>query len=211
MRETCARVLAAALMTGAVAFVVAMPALFGPEPDASAPVAAPPSSLRRSVHVTAQRAQARRAVERPPGAQMIPNRSRPRTVHPGSGVTASRSPIGRLRPASAGRSEEHPATTPAPTPVPEPPPATETRQLAATTPPATAPEPASANDHGHHKNKARQKEKQKGDRGERPEDESCSAPAPATQPAAPPTAPVEGEDGGKGNGKAKGHDKRGDH
>jgi hypothetical protein len=52
MRETCARVLAAALMTGAIASVVAMSALFDtPREAAQAPIA-PPSSLERSVRVT---------------------------------------------------------------------------------------------------------------------------------------------------------------
>jgi hypothetical protein len=49
MRETCARVLAAALMTGAIAGTVAMSALFGPPSGADRPISAPPSSLERSV------------------------------------------------------------------------------------------------------------------------------------------------------------------
>jgi hypothetical protein len=49
MRETCARVLAAALMTGAIAGTVAMSALFGPPSGADRPITAPPSSLQRSV------------------------------------------------------------------------------------------------------------------------------------------------------------------
>jgi hypothetical protein len=49
MRETCARVLAAALMTGAIATVVGMSALFNTPTEAGRPIAAPPSSLQRSV------------------------------------------------------------------------------------------------------------------------------------------------------------------
>jgi hypothetical protein len=170
MRETCARVLAAALMTGAVAFVVAMPALFGPEPDATRPLTAPPSSLRRSVHETAQEAPTPQAIGQPPGAQTIANRSSPRARRPQvRRVAADRTPIGRLRPASEGRTKSHPA--PAPKPVPSPARETETRQLAATTPPATAPQPATDNNHGHghHKDKTRRQAKQKSDRGQRSE------------------------------------------
>ena len=213
MRETCARVLAAALMTGAVAFVVAMPALFGPEPDVTRPLTAPPSSLRRSVHVTALEAPADRAVERPSGAQTIANRTGPRARRPEAPrIATDRTPIGPLRPASAGRSESHPTPTPAPKPVPPSAPETETRQLAAASPTASAPEPATDNDHGHghHKDKARQQTKQKSDRGQRSEDESCPAPSPAAEPAAPLAAPADEHDDGNGNGKAKGHDKRGD-
>ena len=51
MRETCARVLAAALMTGAIATVVGMSALFDTRTEVSRPIAAPPSLLQRSVRV----------------------------------------------------------------------------------------------------------------------------------------------------------------
>jgi hypothetical protein len=52
MRETCARVLAAALMTGAIATVVAMSALFDTPREVGEEFTAPPSSLERSVRVT---------------------------------------------------------------------------------------------------------------------------------------------------------------
>ena len=54
MRETCARVLAAALLIGAIASVVGMAAHLGPPTDASRPIAAPPSSLQRTVRLTAR-------------------------------------------------------------------------------------------------------------------------------------------------------------
>jgi hypothetical protein len=54
MRETCARVLAAALMTAAIATVVGMPALFGGPEEPAAQIAAPPSSFVRSVRLVAQ-------------------------------------------------------------------------------------------------------------------------------------------------------------
>src|SRR6476646_8880772 len=53
MRETCARVLAAALMTGAIGFALAMPAIFATAHDAGWSLTAPPSFLQRSVHVVA--------------------------------------------------------------------------------------------------------------------------------------------------------------
>jgi hypothetical protein len=54
MRETCARVLAAALMTAAIAMVVGMSALFGATSAPDTPLAAPPSSLERSVRLVAR-------------------------------------------------------------------------------------------------------------------------------------------------------------
>jgi hypothetical protein len=52
MRETCARVLAAALLTGAIATVVGMSTLVGAPSQPGAPLAAPPSTLERSVRLT---------------------------------------------------------------------------------------------------------------------------------------------------------------
>jgi hypothetical protein len=81
MREACARVLAAALMTGAIATVVAMSVLFGTPGEASRPISAPPSSLQRSVrlavHLTPR--------PRPRAARLVTAHtnylpSRPRTV-----------------------------------------------------------------------------------------------------------------------------------
>jgi hypothetical protein len=54
MRETCARVLVAALMTGAIATVVAMSAMLGTPTEPRPPIAAPPSSVQRTVRLTAQ-------------------------------------------------------------------------------------------------------------------------------------------------------------
>ena len=53
MRATCARVLAAALLTAAISTVVGMSALFGTPSEAGRPIAAPPSKLQRSVRLTA--------------------------------------------------------------------------------------------------------------------------------------------------------------
>src|SRR4029077_15860230 len=54
MRATCARVLAAALLTAAISTVVGMSALFGTPSEAGRPIAAPPSKLQRSVRLTAR-------------------------------------------------------------------------------------------------------------------------------------------------------------
>src|SRR4051812_38070176 len=51
MRETCARVLAAALMTGAIATVVGMSALFEMPREADRALVVPPSSLQRTVRL----------------------------------------------------------------------------------------------------------------------------------------------------------------
>jgi hypothetical protein len=53
MRATCARVLAAALLTAAISTVVGMSALFDTPSEAGRPIAAPPSKLQRSVRLTA--------------------------------------------------------------------------------------------------------------------------------------------------------------
>jgi hypothetical protein len=54
MRETCARVLAAALMTGAIATVVGMSAMLDTPTEAGRPLAAPRPSVQRTVRLTAQ-------------------------------------------------------------------------------------------------------------------------------------------------------------
>jgi len=67
MRETCVRVLAAALLTGAIATVVGLSAFAGPTAGPEEPLAAPPSALERTIriHLPAERPQpARRAVVR---------------------------------------------------------------------------------------------------------------------------------------------------
>jgi hypothetical protein len=58
MRETCARVLAAALMTGAIATVVGMAAHLGTPSEPGLSPTAPPSSLQRTVRLAAQPAPA---------------------------------------------------------------------------------------------------------------------------------------------------------
>src|SRR5439155_23904773 len=123
MRETCARVLAAALMTGAVAAALATPALFDGPGDRGLELTAPPSSHRRSVHVPALPALRR-------------------TPHPGRLEVAPsvQHPAGRPRqlPVASPPVVKGP-TTPAPTPPravgpPVKPSEPDTRTLAETTP-----------------------------------------------------------------------------
>jgi hypothetical protein len=64
MRETCARVLAAALITGAIATVVGMSALFDTPRNVERDVTAPPSALAHSIRVT-MRPALRNTTERP--------------------------------------------------------------------------------------------------------------------------------------------------
>jgi hypothetical protein len=143
MRETCARVLAAALMTGAIATVVGMSALFQMPTGPDRPIAAPPSSLQRSVRLQAQPTPPqRKSVRRPETAPTISSPapvlvtrslvvSRPQRVHPSVRRLAS------VRP--------KPKRVPTPVPVaPQPPDA----------PPAVVAAPSSESDkhdkeHGH--------------------------------------------------------------
>src|SRR4029453_8152731 len=53
MRETCARVLAAALMTGAIASAVGLPSTFQSASGPERGLTVPPSSLQRTVRVPA--------------------------------------------------------------------------------------------------------------------------------------------------------------
>jgi hypothetical protein len=53
MRETCARVLAAALLIGTIAAVAGLSALSGQPGETGGPIAAPPSALQRTVRLTA--------------------------------------------------------------------------------------------------------------------------------------------------------------
>jgi hypothetical protein len=118
MRETCARVLAAALMTGAIAAVVGMSALFGATGEASRPISAPPSSLQRSVRLTAHLApRARPSVARLVTAHTnyVPSRSSTVSV---LAVTRTRHVSPRARRQLTSLRKPQPAPAPAPTPAP---------------------------------------------------------------------------------------------
>jgi hypothetical protein len=199
MRENGARVLVAALMTGAIAFALAMPAVFGTSAqDAVRSLTSPPSSLQRSVHVVAS------ALPHPLRAgRLEPTHSIARAV-PGSTVST----FGR-HPDSTGASVPKAASRPAPRPIPQPAPAGETRVLAGATPAVPVVQPAAASEaksgHGKGKGKGRNKSKERG----KPT-ASVSQPVPATPPAPAAASPGSGgeKDHGKDKGgKAKGHDK----
>jgi hypothetical protein len=198
MREKWARVLAAALMTGAIGFALAMPAFFGSSPDVSRSLTAPPSSLQRSVHMLAS------APSRPAGAEPTVRVAVVRS-HSAHTVIPASTPSSRHS-TSAGRSK--PDTKPAPAP--------DGRQLANDTPPAAvSPAPSqpaqSAGDgpgKGKGKGKGKGHDKEK-NRGKAPE--AGQPPVPATTP--PPAEESQTPGGekdhghGNGNGQGKGHDK----
>jgi hypothetical protein len=202
MREKCARVLAAALMTGAIAFTLAIPAFLATARDGVRSPTAPPSSLQRSVHLVAS------APSRPVHAGRLEDRrsivrALPAAVAPASGQ------------ASSPERKPRPAPRPAPRPSPPPAPATETRTLANDTSAASVPEPAAAvsqppnlagKSKGKGKAKGSGKEKQTG----KPTDlVQQAAPAATTTPPPPPPdqSPQPEDEKDHGNGKAKGHDK----
>src|SRR5580765_8830413 len=119
MRGTCARVLAAALMTGAIAGVVGMAAYLGAPSQDGRPIAVPPSSLQRTVRLTA------RPVPKPrtSSARLVTTHTTRIQAQP---VVISRSlvVVRRHRSRRPAASRELAATTPAvPAPAPAPPPA----------------------------------------------------------------------------------------
>jgi hypothetical protein len=142
MRETCARALAAALMTGAIATALGLPSAFE---SASAPergLTAPPSSLQRTVRIPSGTVR-----ERPHRAELLVVRSsshpsattkardvRRVSVHRHPPVTqqprvaSTRGPA--PKPASPPAPSEPPVAAPAPAPVP----AGGPRELTSTTP-----------------------------------------------------------------------------
>jgi hypothetical protein len=141
MRGTCARVLAAALMTGAIATVVGMGALFGAPSEASRPISAPPSSLQRSVRLTAHltprhRQSATRLVT------VHTNHFRPVRQQPVNGLAVTRThhvaPRARRQLASVPKPVAAPVSAPAVAPAPADPP-----------PPVTSEDDDQGKDHGH--------------------------------------------------------------
>jgi hypothetical protein len=227
MRETCARVLAAALMTGAIATAMGLPTLFDGAGDLGPGVTAPPSSLQRSVRIPAHSAPPRPArAERLVTAQNVnPPATRPaaaRTEPSRGAVEASRS---NPRPSGSGRSGT-PAppvpATPAPTPpVPtSPAPAPETRELASSTPePAAAPPaptpPVATGEAGakkKHKVKSNGNGNNNTTRKAEDQNDSCdaeeaAAPVPPAEAVPPVGAQPQEEPEGKEHGQGKGHDK----
>jgi len=197
MRETCARVLAAALMTGAIATALDLPGEFDSAREPGRGLTAPPSSLQRTVRVPAVTAR-----ERPARAERL--------------VTAL-----SIRPSAAGphqvtnRGLSVTPSNPRPAKAPSAPPALEPepRELASTTPeaaqPAPGPSPAASTkvEEGQGK-KGKGKAKQ-----DAPAAAEAAAPAASDgQATAPPPAERQGEtegqkehEHGHGHEKEKGH------
>ena len=193
MRETCARVLAAALMTGAIAFAIGMPAIVGTAHNAGRSLTAPPSFLQRSVHVVASV---------PPRSARGGRLEETQPTRAASLLEGGSTPASHRHSTKAGRSERAPKPTPAP---PTPP----TRELASTTPQAadsssTPSQPAAPPDSkGKGKKKGKQHNKNKGKPAEVSQPPVATTTAvPASEP--PATDAENDHDHGNGNGKEKG-------
>jgi hypothetical protein len=145
MRETCARVLAAALMTGVIAGVVAMSAIVGSPSEDGLPVAAPPPSVERSVHAVGLPAPRphRTSVRRPVRAHPPSTPARPAGVARRLVIVHTRSaPSAHRRLAST---KPKPKARPAAPAAPVPEPVAETQAPATT---LAAAEAETGDDHG---------------------------------------------------------------
>jgi hypothetical protein len=143
MRETCARVLAAALMTGVIAGVVAMSVLVGTPSEDGRPVAARPSLLERSVHAVGLPAPRphRTSVRRPVRAHPPSTPARPAVVARRLVIVHTRSAPSARRRLASTKPKAQPAAPAAP--VPEP--VAETQAAAA---PPAADQAETGDDHG---------------------------------------------------------------
>ena len=207
MRETCARVLAAALMTGAIGFALAMPAIFETAHKAAGrSLTAPPSSLQRSVHVVASAPSLSARDGRLEGTHPI----QPASFLPASRSSSARNgniPASGRHSSRAGRSERAPKPAPKPTPAPAP----ATRELADTTPPAVVSPPApsqpaaSPAGKGKGKKQGQQHAKSKGKPTQAPQ-----PPVAATNPQPANESPASEGDKDHGNDKDKGKGKSDD-
>ena len=192
MRETCARVLVAALMTGAIGFALAMPAIFATAHNAGRSLTAPPSFLQRSVHVASAPSRSARG-----GRLEETQPIRPTSILQ-SGRSGSTTSGSNRHSTRGGRPERAPKPTPAPTTPPA-------RELASTTPPATvSPSPsqptAAPDSKGKGKKKGKLHDKNKG----KPAEVSQPPVATATPvPASEPPATEAENDHGNGNDKGK--------
>ena len=208
MMETCARVLAAALMTGAIGFALAKPAIFATAHNAGRSLTAPPSFLQRSVHVVASA---------PSGSARGGRLEETQSVRPAgllqsgrSGATPSGStPAWSRHSTKAGRSERAPKPAPKPIPAPATPPA---RELAATSSQATVSsstpsQPAATPDSkGKGKKKGKHDNKNKGKPTEASQPPVAAAtPEPENEPSA--TESEKNHGSGNGNGNSNGKDK----
>jgi hypothetical protein len=221
MRQTCARVLAAALMTGAIATAMGLPSLFESGGDPGHGLTAPPSSLQRSVRSPALLAPARpsRAERRPASAL-----SRERTTGAGAGPSRPALTAALSNPRPGGLTGKSPVPAPVPKPEPKPAPAPapppapaaepETRELSGSTPvpaPTTAaPEPR--NDKKKSKGKdpgdGNGKDNGGGKDKEKPADRDDTAASPGADcPDTVSAAEPKGQSEDDRRGHEKGHDK----
>jgi len=152
MRETCARVLAAALMTGAIATVVAMSTLFEMHGQSGQPLTAPPSSLGRAIifgplpaprHVDRSRTVPTRSrPARPEVVARVPVIARPRRPRPPQRDLAA----AKVKPASAARTIASVAPV---APPPAPPSTTASSQVSTGAAHGNGVAKGHADDHGH--------------------------------------------------------------
>jgi len=209
MRETCARVLAAALMTGAIAATLAMPAIFDSAREAGRSLTAPPTSLQRSVRVPALAVPAQTARRGRPDALSVRNaRSPAAPAHPAREREAIAASKANPHVAGSGRATAKPrvaairelaAETPAPAALPP---------AHATNPPAPTAAGGGACPNSKAKGKAKGhcKPNQNAPRGEAaPTPQPPVAPAP---PAAPPEQQPQSDSKDHGNGHGNGHGKQ---
>ena len=132
MRETCARALAAALMTGAIATAVGLPSAFESTSAPDRGLTAPPSSLQRTVRIPA--GTAREGAHRAERGVVAQHASRPSVVSRARNVRHVTVRPAPRRPHTAPSRGPAPTPTPAPAPAPTPSPAD---AAVAAPPPAT--------------------------------------------------------------------------
>ena len=150
MRETCVRVLAAALMTAAIAMVVGMSALFKPAHEADGLIAAPLPSLQTTVRLTAQvkppRRQSRPRIARLVARDTIAARPRHAAAVTRRLVVVHKRQV--RRPAPARQLAATTTTTVTTTTTATPPPAAGPVPVPAPAPQAQSADAGPPNDHG---------------------------------------------------------------
>jgi hypothetical protein len=204
MRETCARVLAAALMTGAIGFALAMPAIFATAHNAGRSLTAPPSFLQRSVHAVASAPSGSARGGRLEETQSVGPASLLQSGRSGS-TTSGSTPASSRHSTKAGRSERAPKPVPKPTPAPPTAPA---RELASTAPPATVSSSTSSQPAPDNKGKGKKRGKHHDKNRGKPTEVSqppvtAATPEPANEPPATEAEKDHGNGNGNGNGNGK--------
>jgi hypothetical protein len=151
MRETCLRVLAAGLMTGSIAAVVGMSALFGMPSAPGRPIAAPPSSLQRAVRIhVAPAPPQRRSVERIRITHRVTRPARPAALVRRLVIIHTRPPRRRLAWTKHKVTPVAPAVTPAAPATPAATPPAEPVQVQVPQPAASAEDDEADKDNNGH-------------------------------------------------------------